>query len=301
MIQSAPRIFVAGGVTVDTIIYLDDFPEPRPQTLFSKDSQETIGGTGAGKALNLNKLDFDVRFHAMLGNDAAGQGVRAAFRREGLRFLSDIDPVGTERHVNLMNAAGERISIYAKSATFEPDVDLLRLGGDIGEWDVAVINIINYCRYLLPLAQAHGTPIWVDLHDYDGKSSYHQDFVDAADVLFLSSDALPNYEAFMRRMIEAGKHLVVCTHGRDGASGLDQDGNWIEIPALVKHFPIKDTNGAGDAFFSGVLYGYLRGEPLIKCLQYGTIVAGYCITSSELVYGDLSVDVVEAKYQAVYG
>ncbi len=59
-----------------------------------------------------------------------------------------------------------------------------------------------------------------------------RDFADAADYLFLSSAAMPDYRAFMSRMIREGKKLVVCTHGRNGSTALDTSGNWVETPIL---------------------------------------------------------------------
>lgn len=70
-----PNALIVGGATWDTIIHLDRLPEPRPGTLFSRESYETVGSTGAGKALNLNRLGFDLTFHAMIGDDEPGQAV----------------------------------------------------------------------------------------------------------------------------------------------------------------------------------------------------------------------------------
>ena len=61
------KILVLGGVSVNTMIYLDQFPQPTPQTVFSKGYHETIGSTGAGKALNLKKLGLDVTLHGLIG------------------------------------------------------------------------------------------------------------------------------------------------------------------------------------------------------------------------------------------
>lgn len=56
-----PHALVIGGVSFNTMVYLDTFPQPLPQTIFSTGFHETVGSTGAGKALNLRKLGFFVR------------------------------------------------------------------------------------------------------------------------------------------------------------------------------------------------------------------------------------------------
>jgi sugar/nucleoside kinase (ribokinase family) len=295
-----PHVLILGGVSFNTMIYLDTFPRPEPQTIFPNSFHETVGSTGAGKALNLRPLGLDVVLHAPLGEDRYGRAVAERLRGAGIDFIHDTDPQGTQRHVNLMDQHGRRISIIVAPGTFEPAIDTARLEELIPRADYVVLNISNYCRHLIPAIKRHGKPIWTDLHDYDGAKEYHRDFVDAADYLFLSSDALPDYRAFMQGLIAAGKRLVVCTHGRNGSTALTAAGEWIETP-IVESYARKDTNGAGDAFFAGVLYGHSRGLGIRPCLRLGAIVAGLCVTSWELAYQDLSARLVEAEYARVYG
>jgi sugar/nucleoside kinase (ribokinase family) len=289
------RVLVMGGVTWDTVLHLDHFPEPQPQTIFSQGFHETLGGTGAGKALNLARLGFDVTLHALLGDDAVGERAAQTLTDVGVHLLAETDPLGTERHVNLLDDQGRRISIYANSATFEPDIDLSGLEAQIPRHDILVINIINYTRRLIPAARQLNMPIWCDLHDYDGESDYHQDYVDAATYLVFSSDAMPDFRPFMHEQVQRGKQLVVCTHGKEGATALSAEGRWYETP-IIDAYEQVDTSGAGDSFFAGVLYGFSQGYDVERCMRLGAIVGGLCVTVRELGYPDLSPARVEAEY-----
>ena len=73
------NILVLGGVSYNMMIYLGAFPQPEPQTVFSQGFHETVGSTGAGKALNLAKLGLDVTLHGMIGADDLGQKIRDYF------------------------------------------------------------------------------------------------------------------------------------------------------------------------------------------------------------------------------
>lgn len=292
-------ISVFGGVSSDTMIYLNELPAPLSATVFAKGTHTTVGSTGAGKALALHRLGIPTTLHGYVGDDEAGSAIRAYFQKEGLSFIGDSDPAGTERHVNLMDANGGRISIYVNSATFEPSLDLAPLTPLIAQSDIVALNIINYCRHLIPTIKGEGKAIWCDLHDYDGQNPYHTDFVHAADVLFLSGDKLSNPRTFMESMIAAGKPLVVCTFGKDGSLALTAKGQWIETPALS--YPLVDSNGAGDNFFAGVLYGVTNGYPLEIALRLGTIVGGLCVTSRELVAEGLNMEMVWAEYRRMWG
>lgn len=289
------RIFVVGGVSFNTMIYMNEFPEARPHTVFSRDYRETVGSTGAGKALNLTKLNTDITLHGLVGDDRYGDAIRAFFAVHELDFIHDIDDAGTERHVNLMNGRGDRISIYLTYGSEEPLLDMDRMGAYISDCDYLVLNIINYCRALIPIARQHNKDIWTDIHDYDGQEEYHQDFIDAASYVFMSSDQMPEYKPFMEKLIAEGKKLVVCTHGRNGSTALTEDGRWYEEPIIIDYLH-NDSNGAGDAYFAGFLYGHSLGYPVRKCMRLGSIVSGLCITSYELFYTKLTEQKVQAEY-----
>lgn len=299
--ESTPtRVLVVGGLSWNSMLQLGELPEPRPQTIFSRHFHETVGATGAGKAMNLARLGFDVTLHAMIGEDLWGDLVRRRLQREPFRFVHDVDPAGTERHVNLMADSGARISIYATYGTFEPSIDMARLESLMAHTDVLVLNIANYCRRLIPLARRLGLAIWCDIHDWEGENEYHRDFVEAADFLFLSSDRMPDYRAWMTRRVAAGARLVVCTHGKHGATALTADGQWLETPALTGG-PVIDTNGAGDAFFSGYLYGHTRAYEPARCMQLGAVTAALAVASTELAHPELSPGRVHELGRAGFG
>jgi sugar/nucleoside kinase (ribokinase family) len=291
-------VLVVGGVSYDTMIYLNELPAPVPATLFAKGTHTTVGSTGTGKALALHRLGLATTLHGYVGDDEAGTDIRAYFQREGLLFVYELDPAGTERHINIMDVDGGRISIYVNSATFAPPVNHTTIAPLIAQSDIVALNIMNYCRELIPTIQQAGKPIWCDVHDYDGQNPYHADFVTAADVLFVSGDKLSNPRPFMENMVGTGKQFVVCTFGKEGSLALDHHGSWIETPALP--YPLVDSNGAGDNFFAGVLYGVSRGYPLEVALRLGTVVGGLCVTSRELVAEGLSKEMVWREYRRVW-
>jgi len=105
------RALIVGGVAFNTMIQLDRFPEPRPQTVFSQGYHETIGETGAGKALNLRRLGLDVSLYTLIGDDEPGEKIRQALTRGGVDYTARRSVNGSERHVNLMDPAGRRLSL----------------------------------------------------------------------------------------------------------------------------------------------------------------------------------------------
>lgn len=283
----SPSILIIGGTSVDTIIQLDQLPAPEPRTIWPRTSYRALGSTGAGKALNLAALDLTVQLHTLLGADAEGRFVREALAHPNIELLAEEVSEPTEQHVNLMDPEGRRISLFTRPPADPARVDWRPVTAALAGCDLAVINILSYAKPALELAKAAGKAIWTDLHDYDGRNPYHQPFVDAADVIFLSSDNLPDYRSFMTAMIARGKQQVICTHGSQGASLLTRSGDWFEQPAF-KVARVCDSNGAGDAFFSGFLLGTLTGADEQTCLRMGAVCGALCVQEPSLAAPALS-------------
>jgi acarbose 7IV-phosphotransferase len=293
------RIFIIGGTTFDHIVSLPEFPQPVPQTIHQASFHETTGSTGSGKSICLTKLGVPNTLYSILGDDSYGLHIIHHLRKEKVDFIYDFDPKGTERHINIMDAHGSRISIFVTQSSEFPEVNLKLIEDVIQKSNLIVLNIIAYCKKFIPLLSQYSKPVWTDLHDYTDGNVYHQPFIDAADIIFLSSDNLSNYKQTMQNLINKGKEMVVCTHGKNGASLVTMNGMWIDEPALTD-FVITDTNGAGDNFFAGFLYAYLKGKPLKECMKYGTLAAAYCITSSQLVSEKLTSAFLEQEYTKIY-
>lgn len=281
------KVFIIGGTTYDHIVSLNEFPKPIPQTIHEAAFNETTGSTGSGKALCMQKLNMPNAFYSILGNDIYGKRIIEDLSKENINFLYDFDPKGTERHINIMDSNGGRISMFITQSSEQPRMSIETIKKEINDADVLVLNIISYCKKIVPLVKESGKQVWTDLHDYTDENPYHEAFIDAAHYIFLSSDNLDDYKAVMKKLMARGKELIVCTHGKEGATALDKDGNWYEQNAL-SGIEIVDSNGAGDNFFSGYLYAHLHRKSIQKCLQYGTICGALCVMSGQLTNQHLS-------------
>ena len=275
------NVLVIAGVAYDHILHVESLDLSKAETVFCQNAYYTLGGTGSGKALNLNNLGFDVTLQCRVGNDWQGEKVLDALKSHDINLIVDRDESGTECHTNLMGPSGHRKSFFTQMGEFEPDIALSSIESDIQAADAVHLNIVNYARYFIPLIQAYKKPTWVDLHDYDGENPYYQDFIHAAHVIMLSSQNLPNYRQFMEAQIDQGKQLVICTHGKEGATCLSATGQWVEQP-IDHRFKLVDANGAGDAFLSGFHFGQNAGWSIEKSMQAGSIVAGLAVETRQL-------------------
>lgn len=285
------KILLIGNCSVDHIIHVDTLPDPKPTSLFATKHYHAVGGSGIGKALNMNKLGIEFLFGTRFADDEAGKKVRSLLEEENIDYLVDVDPLSTVTHTNLMDKHGDRISIFTSNGSPEEIIELEKYKSLANQADIIILNISNFCKEFIPLIKKSKAEVWTDLHDYDGHNEYHQDFIDVADVIFMSSDKLrSSYEEVAENLLEDAKFVVV-THGKDGVNYYDSSKKLRR--SIIDGFNQVDTNGAGDSFFTGFLYGYLKGSSIEDCLTYGSIVGGLTVESEKLFSDQLSKEVIE--------
>ena len=246
---------------------------------FARASWETVGGTSAGKALHLADLGIDVRLCSPLGPDDDGERVRQALANAGVT-VEALSSERTERHVNLMTNDGGRVSIYVAVPSTPAESEVEATGALVASADLAVIDLSELGLLLLEREDVRHTPLWVDLHDYDGSSAFHGPFLRAADVVFMNDDQADEPWELMRSCLERGPRLAVCTRGAEGALALENDGTRHAIAAVPAD--VLDTNGAGDGFMAGFVTASLQGAPVGDSLKAAAAQARIALETRHL-------------------
>ena len=273
---------VLGGASWNTMIYVDEFPDPVPQTVGHCQHHETAGSTGIGKAFALKALGQTVTLHAALGADDAGNRIREACKARDIDLLADTDPAGTIRHTNLMDRHGQRMSVFLETGSNEPPVNVARLLPKISQADVIFLNIVQSSVPVLPELSKTTAPIWVDLHDWDGANTWHEQFTPYADVIQLSDEALgADKGEIIRGLLTGRATTVICTEGREGAEIFLSTGEIIEVPA-VPDVQIVDANGAGDTFMAAIWVGLSNGKSWAEAGKFAARMAAQSVAHPEL-------------------
>jgi len=277
----AARVAVCGPASWNHLIVLDRLPEPVPHMQFALDDRHTLGGTSAGKVLHLADQGVEVALHALIGDDDEGRRVTDALDAAHVPVAA-YTSARTERHANLMTRAGERVSFYLSTPSSPTTADLDAVEAALAAAEIAVVDLSELGSALVErrLAGAVGAPIWTDLHDYDGASTFHEPFVRAADVVFMNDDGTDDPWVLMQRCLDRGPRLAVCTLGAEGAIALSATGERARVPAVPVE--VVDTNGAGDAFFAGFLAASRSGVDLTGCLTAGARQATVALASEHL-------------------
>jgi sugar/nucleoside kinase (ribokinase family) len=277
-------VLVLGGAGVDTVVYVPQLPLPFADSYAVPAIQTRAGQTGDGVALGVHALGLRAHHIDMVGEDPEGVLVRELHARRGVAFTAVPTAAGTKRAVNLVSPDGRRLSLYDASRGADGD----RLPAD--ELSALTrasrhvhVSITHPCQAALPLLG--DASVSTDLHDWDGQNPYHTPFAHRADIVFLSAAALIDVAGTMLRILAEGRaHTVVATAGSAGAHLLVR-GDPAPGAEVVRHVPVAplpglaiDSNGAGDAFVSGYLFGFLTGEPEWASARLGAVAGAHACT-----------------------
>lgn len=274
-------VLVLGGAGVDTIVYVPELPLPYADSHMVPAIEARPGQTGDFVALGLQALGLRTHHLDFLGDDHEGELVRALHERHGVALTVVPQPAGTKRAVNLVGPDGRRLSLYDNTRHREndrlPAEAVRKLATAARHAHVAITQPFAEAP---PLLREAGVTVSTDLHDWDGEDPYHEEFARAADLVFLSAAQLTDAEGVMRRILGWGRaSAVVVTDGADGAYQITREERaLLRIPAVTPPSPVVDTNGAGDAFAAGYLYGWLSGESSERCGLYGAVAGAHACT-----------------------
>ncbi|MFE3826426.1 carbohydrate kinase family protein [Streptomyces sp. NPDC059092] len=274
---------VVGGSGVDTVVRVDSLPVPLADSVPVGPIREWAGHTGGNVALGCRNLGLNVKFLDFVGDDWTGVQVRERLAAGDVDFETLISPEGTRRAVNLVDKTGRRMSFHDAR-----DPEDLRMPREfylphLRRARHVHLSITHFTRFLFDDLEALGVPVSTDLHDWDGLDDYHREFAFRSDLVFLSAaGAGERIASVMREILREGRaEAVIATAGAGGSYLMTREGGRTPrpVPATVPPAPVVDSNGAGDAYVCGFLYGRLAGLDLERSAALGAIAGAYACTA----------------------
>lgn len=268
------KILVSGLVNVETTCAVRQFPvEYYPIDYPFFGVRSGVSGVAYNIAKGLRALGDGVGILSMTGED-----FQSRYIREQLEALG-VDPSGvlpvlsqTPSSVILYDPSGQR-QVYCDLKDIQERTYPLPEGILEGA-DLVVCCNINFNRSLLRAARAAGKRIATDVHVLGNvHDEYNKDFMAAAQILFLSDEAVgEDYRGFLRSLYETyGNEIIVMGRGSKGAA-LCYGGQVFQLPA-VQVGQVVNTVGAGDALFTGFDHYIARGEDPLEALVRAQLFA----------------------------
>lgn len=290
------RILISGLINTETTVKVKRFPIeyfPIDYPFFGVNTR--VSGVAYNLAKAFRSLGDEVDLVTMTGNDFSAEYVNNKMEEIGVstehvkRTLKE-----TPNSVVLYDEEGKR-QIYCdlkdvQEATYQFDKQLYENA------DIVVACNTNFNRELLKKAKMAGKIIATDVHVLsDVHDEYNRDFMQYADLLFLSDENInTDYREFLMDIENNYQNeIIVLGMGAKGALMYVKDEQKFYELEAVSNLKVVNTVGAGDALFSSFLHYYAKGMSPLECLKKAQLFAAYKIGFDGASNGFASEEIME--------
>ncbi len=273
------NILISGLLNIETTVSVRGFPinyYPIDYPFFGINSN--VSGVGYNIAKALTVLGDNVSLFSYLGSDDESERIIGKLKKDGIK-TDNIrhDLKNTPVSAVLFDPQGKR-QIYCdlkdiQEQMLQPDAVL----SDHSNCSIAALCNINFNRELIKKAKQSGIMTATDVHVLsDIEDEYNRDFMENAEILFLSDEKLPCEPELFIKQLEDRYHnrIIVIGMGEKGAMLLDAGKNEVSVITAYKSGKIVNTVGAGDALFSSFLHFYIKDGDAQTALQKAVVFAG---------------------------
>ena len=290
------KILVSGLINTETTVKIKQFPieyYPIDYPFFGVNTR--VSGVAYNIAKALSTLGDDVVFTTMTGNDFGSHYVDFALKEA---------KVSTENIKKILKATPSSAVLYDETGRRQIHCDLKDIQESsygftkelYEDCDIIVACNINFNRELLKVAKESGKLIATDVHVLtDINDEYNQDFMNNANILFLSDEGINGeYQDFIMSIEDKfGNDIIVLGMGSKGAlMYVKEDDKFYELPAY-KTDKIVNTVGAGDSLFSAFIHFYAKGLKPVECLKRAQAFAAYKIGFDGASEGFATEEIIE--------
>lgn len=301
--QSEPnqRILSIGSISVDikAFSYQDNGNEAyRDGTI-----DLVPGGVARGMAINLTHLGFPCTLLSVVGNDIFGDYLYKGLCKAGIdTALLHVSKTKKTALFSVMASRSHSSCIYCNDVLSEITADknvydyivqnhitVLAIDSNVSEKTLErlykikrELNLFVFQNATAPDIARKSLPFVQDIDLFACN-----EFEAAA---ILGHQATPDIDT-ANEFTQLGFKNVIITFGVQGVMVRINGETWNEKPYTTEK--IVDTIGAGDAFASGFLCGFLNKKPIKRCIQFGLASAKETLATRQTVCDFLSADMLE--------
>ncbi len=309
-------IVVVGAVFVDIKGSPEDIYIPNGRNVGRV--EHIHGGVGRNVAEDIANVELRPTFVSLVDDSGTGSDVLHKLRTH--KVCTDYirqTPDGMGTWLAVFDNRGDVAASISKRPNLSPIGNILDIHGDeifAGADSIAVEIDMDkdVVKRVFKLAQKHGKKVYAVVANMS-IAVERRDFLQLCDCfvcnqqeagILFSDDYMDRTAAEMEDILaekvkRAQIPSMIVTLGENGAVYADSKGDRGFCPA--RRINVKDTTGAGDAFFAGATIGLTYGKSLKEACDIGAYLAASVITTSENVCPrflprelGLDMDVVDA-------
>jgi pseudouridine kinase len=297
IIDEAPYLVVLGGANVDIVGFTD-------APLVLKDSNQgtlkiSMGGVGRNIAENLVRLGHNTKLISVIGDDANGQQLKTHAQYIGLDILDSLflNNQSTSVHLAIMDEHNDMaLGLSAMSVYDQMNLAFIKKKSAVLEKATCIVLDTNIPKTILDEVAskyAH-KKLFLDavagskaLRAKDTLPFLHLLKVNRLEAEILSGIKITKPNDIYRIadcFLKKGVENLCITLGSEGAFYKNKKMRGKIKPLEVD---IINTNGAGDAFMSGLIFGDLQGFTLKESAHLGMTCAAITVGHEDNNHPDL--------------
>lgn len=287
------KILISGIINVETTLQINSFPlEYNPVNYAFWGLKTSPSGVGLNVTKSLTGLGDQIVFVSMTGDDLNGKLVRETCKNLNISTTYVIPKLKeTPQSVVIYDKEGRRqIHTDLKDAT-ETEYPIEKFHEIYESCDILILCNVNFSRHFLKKAKNAGKLVATDVHALsDIEDAYNKDFLEHADILFMSHERISEpCEDFVSKI--ANKYhnkLIVVGLGAEGALLYVREDNFVGRFPAYNVRPIVNTVGAGDSLFSSFIHFFAKGDSPYVAIKKAMVFAAYKIGENGASEGLLS-------------
>lgn len=268
--MAAPRIIAVGHAALDRIYRIDTFP-PAPTKVRAIEHVEVGGGMAANAAVAMARLGGKIELWSRVGDDAAGQTIKAGLKSEkvDVRYVQAFEGSRSSTSAIIVDGAGERMIVGQRDTGMPSSTSWLPLER-IGDADAVLGDVrwLEGLRAVFTRARSEGVPTVLDADL--GAREVMPELLALTDYAIFSAPALREFlpdgddKERLEKVLALGPLHAGVTRGGEGYLWRER-GAAGEAPA--PKVDVIDTTGAGDAFHGVFALMLAEGRPTSVAAQ----------------------------------
>lgn len=290
------KVLVSGLVNIETTCKVNSFPVQYTSVDFNFFGVNIYpAGVGLNISLALKQLGDDVKLLSIIGDDVSSKMVIDVLNENNISTDYLLTNGDTATSVILYDNNGRRRVYCDLKDIQEKAYDEELFFKAVQDCDAVCLCNVNFSRSLISLAKDYNKLIATDVHCLsDVNDEYNNDFINNADILFLSNENIVGKEEEFLRLLSLKQNLkvIVIGMGDKGSVMYDRLTDSIYYQEACTDYKVVNTVGAGDALFSSFVHFYVKGYKVRDCLELATKFAAKKISVDGAAKGFVSEDML---------
>lgn len=267
-----------GSATIDVFVNTDLREKdnlvsyPVGSKILIKNLKFDIGGGGTNTATAFSRLGFKTGYLGKIGSDNNGKEILKLLRKEGIVFLGKIGKELTGYSIILDSREHDRTILTYKGINDELSLE---------EFDYKILET-NWLYFSSLLGKSFetqkrlakffinkGAKLAFNPSEYLIKNYNINEILRLTSILILNKEEaqlLTREKDLLSGLNKLGSKTVVITNKDKLISCYDGKKKYFLKPHKIK---VVERTGAGDAFASGFVAGFMKNKPILECLKFG--------------------------------